>query len=466
MREPGALRGVSVLPAAGHIACSWDEVIAEDLGRLWVEAAANPNPDAVFEPSTTVRRPVGGLVGVGPVAEDPFLNARMTSALARAMDADNPLARRAQQRPGLSIEAARPLKGLSTAPWEPLKRESLPRQMTARGMVLLKNSEDVLPLKPASPVSLILPADIASNDLGSLEESLAPPLAAWSDAKLNLFKWPTSANATELGETLEQWPNGPCTSTAVIVLQVPHAPSGVDADRPLQVPEQAATIIERTAASAARTVVVITTTVPVMMPWLSRVDAVLMAGTMTPATGDALAAVLTGIDEPSGRLTRTFPRAGAFTGQHSERAAGSDADVEHVPLDYRGFFEGLSPEPAFWFGHGLGYGVWDYGTARLLDEPGTEAPIVEVEIANLGTREALEIVQVYYLPADLNESVRLVGFTPAAVAAGDHSRVRILCDGFLFRRWDERPRASISVKRGELLIARGLGDIRERLPLY
>jgi beta-glucosidase len=75
------------------------------------------------------------------------------------------------------------------------------------------------------------------------------------------------------------------------------------------------------------------------------------------------------------------------------------------------------------------------------------------------------VVQVYLSPADAGQPVRLVGWAAADVPAGDTAQVVVHCDERMLRRWDARAQGWARLDGGELLIARGLGDVRLRLPV-
>ena len=89
-----------------------------------------------------------------------------------------------------------------------------------------------------------------------------------------------------------------------------------------------------------------------------------------------------------------------------------------------------------------------------------------MSLRNTSDRSSREVVQVYFAPADPRQPVRLVGWAGAEVAAGQTADITVACDQRMWRRWDAAAgRWDILPDTGELLIARGLGDIRLRLPL-
>ena len=217
------------------------------------------------------------------------------------------------------------------------------------------------------------------------------------------------------------------------------------------------------AAAAARTVVVVNAATPVLMPWLAEVDAVLWAGLPGQEAGHAVAAALLGDIEPAGRLVSTFPAAdGAAPAWSVTPVDGRVVYAEGTFIGHRGHYAGRAPAPAFWFGHGLGYASWSYGPASVSE--GADGPAVTVEVTNTGSRTSREVVQVYLEPAAADQPVRLVGWTAVSAEPGRTVPVRVETDPRLWRRWTDRGWGRLP-SGGRLLVARGLGDIRESLNL-
>ncbi|MFK4807279.1 glycoside hydrolase family 3 protein [Microbacterium sp. ZW CA_36] len=184
----------------------------------------------------------------------------------------------------------------------------------------------------------------------------------------------------------------------------------------LDLPGHQDDLVRAVAATGTPTVVVINAGSPVVLPWAGEVAAIVQGYFGGQEFGHAVADVLTGAAEPGGRLPTTWP------------AALADVPVtEVVPtdgrLDYR---EGLhigyrawlkaDAEPAFPFGHGLGYTTWSWGTAQRVGDA------VEVTLANTGDRGGKQVVQVYAERADstVERPARwLVGFATVHAAAGE-----------------------------------------------
>jgi beta-glucosidase len=226
-------------------------------------------------------------------------------------------------------------------------------------------------------------------------------------------------------------------------------------------------LVTAVAEAAARTVVVVNSATPVIMPWLDRVDAVLWAGLPGQEGGHAIAAALLGTIEPAGRLVTTFPADDGLAPAWSVTPVDGDVVYsEGTSIGYRGHFGGAAPRPAFWFGHGLGYSAWDYRSATVTDGTPQQGLEVAVTLTNIGWRTSREVVQVYYRPAEHDQPVRLVGWQAVQVPAGETAVVRVDTDPRMWRRWDERTGGWRQLAPGgELLIARGLGDIKVSIDL-
>ncbi len=234
----------------------------------------------------------------------------------------------------------------------------------------------------------------------------------------------------------------------------------------LELPGRQNDLVSAVAAAAAKTVVVVNAATPVIMPWLDEVDAVLWAGLPGQEGGHAVAAALLGEIEPAGRLVTTFPVADAAAPAWNVTPVdGAIVYSEGIAIGYRGHFAGNASAPAFWLGHGLGYGSWSYDAAELV---GTDpAPVVSVTVTNTGSRPSREVVQVYAEPAAADQPVRLVGWDAVTVQPGASATVEVATDARLWRRWDTAANrwGEPLPYDGRLLIARGLGDVRATVPL-
>jgi beta-glucosidase len=233
----------------------------------------------------------------------------------------------------------------------------------------------------------------------------------------------------------------------------------------LNLPGRQDDLVTAVAAAANKTVVVVNAATPVIMPWLDRVDAVLWAGLPGQEGGHAVAAALVGDIEPAGRLVTTFPTGDARTPAWSVTPVDGDLHYrEGTFIGYRGHHSGHAPEPAFWFGHGLGYTTWAYDQPRLSYHDGQ--PAVAVRVTNTGSRDGREVVQVYFAPDEPDEPVRLVGWQSVQVVPRQSVVAEVATEPRLWRRWDTATNRWATVNgAGRLLVARGLGDVRATLKL-
>ncbi|WP_270887045.1 beta-glucosidase family protein [Pedococcus sp. 5OH_020] len=233
----------------------------------------------------------------------------------------------------------------------------------------------------------------------------------------------------------------------------------------LALPGEQDALVGAVAEAANRTVVVVNSATPVLMPWAQDVEAILVVGLPGQEGGHAVADALLGVREPAGRLVTSWPAADGAAPAWDVVPDGLALEyTDDTYVGYRGFHAGLSDAPAHWLGAGDGYGSWEYADARLV-QPGS-APTIEVRVTNTSAGASREVVQAYFHPAEDNQPVRLVGWTAVEVEPGQSATVEVATDSRLWRSWDEQSgRWGESLTGGQLVLARGLGDIRARVDL-
>ena len=157
-------------------------------------------------------------------------------------------------------------------------------------------------------------------------------------------------------------------------------------------------LIERVAAANRNTVVVLNTGSPVAMPWLDQVAAVVQAWYPGQECGNAIADVLFGDINPSGKLPQTFPARlednPAYINYPGEN--GKVHYGEGLFVGYR-YYEKKQIAPLFPFGFGLSYTSFDYDSLRLSAQEISPDDTLEVaiDVTNTGQRAGKEVVQVY-----------------------------------------------------------------------
>ncbi len=216
---------------------------------------------------------------------------------------------------------------------------------------------------------------------------------------------------------------------------------GFDRDT-LRLPGRQDELVQRVSAVNPRTVVVVNAGMPVLMPWVSQVAAVLYAWLPGQAMGEALADVLLGRAEPGGRLPVSMPaRESDAPVLHAVPEDGRLSYDEGLLIGYRGY-DAAGTSPLFAFGHGLGYTSWAYEslTANQVGlRAGTDLT-VEVTVRNAGPREGREVVQAYLAGPALGPGrpVRVLGaFGTVTAAPGAAATVTLTLPARAFARYDE-----------------------------
>ncbi len=191
----------------------------------------------------------------------------------------------------------------------------------------------------------------------------------------------------------------------------------------LSLPGDQDELVSAVAAANPRTVVVINTSGPVLMPWLDRVGAVLQVWHPGQQLGEALAAVLFGDADPGGRLPVTFPAApeqGPVTRPEQFPGVAGDARYdEGILVGYR-WYDQHGADPLFPFGHGLSYADLGYGPPRVEVDRGGQSVAVSVDVVNAGDRDGSDVAQLYVAmpPAAAAPPLQLRGFAKVRLAKG------------------------------------------------
>ena len=226
----------------------------------------------------------------------------------------------------------------------------------------------------------------------------------------------------------------------------------------LALPGRQDELVRKVAAANPRTVVVVNSGAPVLLPWAGEVGAVLLTWFGGQEFGNALADVLLGEAEPGGRLPTTWPasEAGLPSAQPED---GVLSYSEGLFIGYRAF-DRDGREPLFPFGYGRGYTTWSYESITVDCDParpsgallapslpgeptppyppGTPGVAVCVEVRNTGSRPGREVVQVYASRPDsaVERPARwLAGFAAVDADPGETVNVGILLPERAFQHW-------------------------------
>ncbi|GAB1310840.1 hypothetical protein MFIFM68171_01050 [Madurella fahalii] len=226
-------------------------------------------------------------------------------------------------------------------------------------------------------------------------------------------------------------------------------------------------LVEAIVKANPRTVVVNQSGSPVTMPWADRVPAIIQAWYQGQEAGNALADVLFGLKNPSGKLPCTFPRRLEDTPAY-HNWPGENLQVVYGEGMYIGYrhYDRVKVAPLFPFGHGLSYTTFEYGrpslSAKVL-HPGGSLELT-VGVSNVGAVAGLETVQVYVrdvksrLPRPEKE---LVAFEKVHLDVGETKHLRIGLDKYAVGYFDTAVGKWVA-EEGlfEALIAASAGDVK------
>ncbi|MCG5463354.1 glycoside hydrolase family 3 C-terminal domain-containing protein [Micromonospora sp. MED01] len=181
--------------------------------------------------------------------------------------------------------------------------------------------------------------------------------------------------------------------------------------------------------------------------------------------GQALAEVLTGAVDPSGRLPVSVPR----------DAGGLPSTYLAPPLGRRNKVSSIDPTPAYPFGHGLSYTTFEWSDATVVEprEDPTAWPVdgevrVRITVANTGERAGTEIVQLYLhdpVAQTTRPVVRLIGYTRLPLAPGEAAHVTFGVPADVASFTGLTGQRIVEPGDVELRFGRSSGDVAAALPL-
>jgi beta-glucosidase len=224
-----------------------------------------------------------------------------------------------------------------------------------------------------------------------------------------------------------------CDVAVVVVGTTAQTESEGTDRKTLALPGRQDDLVRAVAAANPRTVVVVNSGAPVLLPWADDVAAVLLTWFGGQEYGNALADVLLGAAEPGGRLPTTWPavEAGLPAVQPVDGVLRYD---EGLYIGYRAY-DRDDRQPLFAFGHGMGYTSWSHESMTA------SADSVSVTVQNTGTRRGREVVQVY--ASRLESAIErpqkwLAGFAVADADPGESVTVTIPIPARTFQHWSSQ----------------------------
>ncbi len=315
-----------------------------------------------------------------------------------------------------------------------------------QGAVLLRNAHHLLPLATGAGSVAVIGAHADKGVLAGGGSSVVVPYGGNAVPGLKPTQWPGpvmydrsapfAALRERLGAQHVSFTAGDDISAAVKAAQRAHTAvvfvhqwTGESFDVPtLDLPGNQNKLVAAVARANPRTVVVLENNAAVAMPWLHQVGAVLEAWYPGSGGGPAIANLLTGKVDPSGRLPVTFPRSvKQLPRQHIPGVSGGkvpatvDYSIEGANVGYR-WFQKRGLKPLFAFGYGLSYTTFHHGTPHV-DKQGKHI-MAHVHVTNTGHVAGADVVQIY-VQRPGSKVKRLAGFRKVDLTPGQSRTVDV-----------------------------------------
>jgi len=392
-------------------------------------------------------------------------------------------------------------------PIDTARNAEVAQRAAEAGIVLLRNEKNLLPAaKTAKRIVLIgghADVGVLSGGGSSQVRSTggAPveiPLKDGAPASFSRMTWHASsplaairaiapkANVTYLdGSDPAAAAAAAREADLALVFATQWTTEAADPDTGIELPGNQNVLIEAVSAANPKTVVVLETGGPVLMPWLERVPAVLAAWYPGQRGGEAIARVLFGEVNPSGRLPITFPASASQAprpvtpGIEQVRTSpdhGTDARaIKPFAVDYKEgsdvgyrWYARQGQKPAFPFGYGLSYTRFAYANLKV---EGGKALKVSFDVTNRGKRAGADVPQLYVTTATGTRPLRLAGFERVALKPGETRRITLIAEPRIVADYDTAQpgwhlavgsyRVTISRDAGQPVLT-GVADLQER----
>ena len=348
-------------------------------------------------------------------------------------------------------------------------------QKIAEGsMVLLKNDDSILPLQAGQKVAVIgemakaprfqgagssvINPTMLSNAYDELVELGVDVTYAQGYYKSAGTKKEQKTRMTEAQLTAEAVNAAKNADVAIVFAGLTEDFEGEGYDREtINMPPNHNKLISDVAAANPNTVVVLAGGSVVLMPWLSEVKGLLNSGLGGQAGGAAVANILTGKVNPSGKTSETYPvsfEANPTFGNYPGGPVTSE-HKESVYIGYR-YYDSANEDVVFPFGYGLSYTTFEYSDIKLSADSikDTDTLTVSFKVKNTGSVAGAEIAQVYV--ADKESTIfrpakELKGYKKVFLNAGEEKEVSV--------ELSKRAFAFYNVKIGDWCVESGDFDI-------
>lgn len=316
------------------------------------------------------------------------------------------------------------------------------REIAEQSIVLLKNEGNLLPLdyKRVKSIAVIGPYAVRARSGGGGSSRVIPfysiePFDGIAGHASNAYQVEL-LDGSDLQEAVA------AAKRREIAIVMVGDDQGEDHDHSIQLTDAQNQLVRAVAEANPRTIIVLKSGAAVTMPWLNQVHALIEAWYPGEEDGNAVARIIFGDVNPSGKLPISFPASVDDTlARNPAQYPGDHKDVrysEGLDVGYR-WFQANHIKPLFPFGFGLSYTYFQYADLKILHDPGSQAATVTLRVTNTGERSGAEVVQLYLgfpsIPEGDEARRQLKGFTKVALHAKESKLVSISLDRRVLSYW-------------------------------
>lgn len=321
----------------------------------------------------------------------------------------------------------------------------LAKEVAMESMVLLKNEDRLLPLTKQGKIAVIGTLATKPRYQGGGSSHILPTkldnvfeeiVQAAGGAEVFFAEgYPLEHDEIDAELMAKAKETAQNADVAVLFIGLPdrYESEGYDREH-LSIPQNQIALIEAVASVQPNLVAVLSNGAPIEMPWLPKVKAVLEGYLGGQALGGAIASLLFGDANPSGKLAETFPM--KLSDNPSYLNFPGDGDKveykEGIFVGYR-YYDAKEIEPLFPFGHGLSYTEFSYRDMSISAKEIADSDTVKISVfvKNTGKTAGKEIVQLYV--RDIQSSVtrpekELKGFEKISLKPGEEKKVTFTLD--------------------------------------
>lgn len=321
----------------------------------------------------------------------------------------------------------------------------LAREIASQCMVLMKNDNNLLPLKKDAKVALIGEMAHTPRYQGA-GSSLINPIRldnayqTMKDMGIDLtfskgYELKKAKAKKSMDLILEAKERARNADVAVVFVGLTDEYETEGADRHhLSIPPMHNVLVEEVLKVNPNTVVVLSGGAAVEMPWADKVPAILNMFLTGQAGGSAVCDILFGDVNPSGKLSETYPLALSDNSSYNY-FPGTTVSVEHRESVYVGYkyYDTANKEVAFPFGFGLSYTTFEYSDLKVSADniKDTDTVTVSFKVKNTGDVDGAEVAQLYV--SDVESTIyrpvkELKGFKKVFLKAGEEKEIEIVLD--------------------------------------